>query len=36
MNGYVKYFYDNKTTSFLADDKELLKEYTKIWEKLET
>ena len=36
MNGYVKYFDDNKTTSFLADDKELLKEYTKIWEKLET
>ena len=37
MIGYVKYFDDNKTMYFLADDKELLKEYTKVWEKkLET
>ena len=34
MIGYVKYFDDNKTMSFLADDKELLKEYTKAWEKI--
>ena len=34
MIGYVKYFDDNKTMSFLADDKELLKEYTKVWEKI--
>ena len=33
MNGYVKCFDDNKTMSFLADDKEFLKEYTKVWEK---
>ena len=33
MIGYVKYFDDSKTMSFLADDKELLKEYTKVWEK---
>ena len=32
--GYVKCFDDNKTTSFVADDKELLKEYTKVWEKI--
>ena len=31
MNGYVKYFDDNKTMSFVADDKELLKQYTKVW-----
>ena len=34
MIGYVKYFDDNKTMSFLADDKKLLKEYTKVWEKI--
>ena len=34
MIGYVKYFDDNKTISFLADDKKLLKEYTKVWEKI--
>ena len=33
MIGYVPYFDDNKTMSFLTDDKELLKEYTKVWEK---
>ena len=31
MIGYVKYFEDNKTMSFVADDEELLKEYTKVW-----
>ena len=31
MNGYVKYFDDNKAMSFVADDKELLKQYTKVW-----
>ena len=45
MIGHVKYFDDNKTMSFLADDtssgpgespKEFLKEYIKVWEKLET
>ena len=34
MNGYVKYFDDNKTMSSLADDKQFLKEYTKVWEKI--
>ena len=34
MIGYVPYFDDNKTMSFLADGKELLKEYTKVWEKI--
>ena len=34
MNGYVKCFDDNKTMSFLADDKEYLKEYIKVWEKI--
>ena len=34
MIGRVKYFDDNKTMSFLADDQELLKEYTKVWEKI--
>ena len=34
MNDYVKYFDDNKTMSFVADDKELLKQYTKVWEKI--
>ena len=32
--GYVKRFDDRKTMSFVADDKELLKEYTKVWEKI--
>ena len=31
--GYVKYFDDNKTMPFLADDEKLLKEYTKVWKK---
>ena len=34
MIGYVKFFDDNKTMSFLADDKEFLKEYTKLREKI--
>ena len=34
MMGYVKCFDSNKTMSFFADDKELLKKYTKIWEKI--
>ena len=34
MISYVKYFDGNETMSFLADDKELLKEYTKVWEKI--
>ena len=34
MTGYVKCFDDNKTMSFVADDKELLKEYTKVWAKI--
>ena len=35
MIGYLNIFKDNnKTTSFLADDKELLKEYFKVWEKI--
>ena len=32
MIGYVNVFDNNKTMSFLADDKEFLKEYTKVWE----
>ena len=32
MTGYVKCF--DKTMSFIADDKELLKKYTEIWEKI--
>ena len=34
MIGYVKHFYSNKTMSFKASDNKLLKEYTKIWEKV--
>ena len=34
MNGYVKCFDDNKIISFLADDKEFLKEYIKVWGKI--
>ena len=36
MFGYVKYFDDNKTMSFLADDKEVLKNILKYGKKLET
>ena len=31
---YVKCFDDDKTISFLADDKEYLKEYIKVWVKI--
>ena len=34
MISYVKCFDDNKTMSFHADDKEFLKEYTKVWGKI--
>ena len=34
MIGYVKCFDSNKRMSFVADDKELLKEYSKVWEKI--
>ena len=33
MNGYVKCFDSNKTMSFEANDKKLLKNYSKIWER---
>ena len=35
MIGYAKYFENNnKTMSFKVMDKKLLKEYTKVWEKI--
>ena len=34
MTGYVKYFDSSKTMSFIADNKKLLKKYTKMWEKI--
>ena len=34
MIGYVECFDDNKTMSFKVTDKKLLKNYTKIWEKV--
>ena len=35
MIGYVKYFNNNnKKMSFVANDNELLKKYTKIWKKI--
>ena len=34
-NGYAKYFDDNKTMPFKVTDKQLLKKYNKIWEKVE-
>ena len=34
MIGYAKYFDSNKTKSFKAIDKKLLKKYNKIWEKI--
>ena len=34
MIGYVKHFDSNKTVSFKVADNKLLKEYTKIWEKV--
>ena len=35
MTGYAKHFDDNKTISFKVTDKQLLKKYNKIWEKVE-
>ena len=34
MIGYVKHFDNNKTMSFKVNDNELLKKYTKIWERI--
>ena len=34
MNGYFKCFDDNMTMPFLANDKEFLKKYTKLWGKI--
>ena len=33
MIGYAKFFHSSKTMSFKVNDKEILKSYTKIWEK---
>lgn len=33
ITGFTKYFKDSKVTSFRIIDKNLLKDYTKIWEK---
>ena len=35
MTGYVKKFNDDATMSFRANNKQLLKNYNKIWEKVE-
>ena len=35
MNGYVKKFNENVTMSFRVNNKQLLKHYNKIWEKVE-
>ena len=35
MTGYVKKFAENITMSFRANNKQLLKNYNKIWEKVE-
>ena len=35
MTGYVRKFNENATMSFIVKDKQLLKNYTKIWEKIE-
>ena len=35
MTGYVKKFNENSTMSFRVKDKQLLKNYNKIWEKVE-
>ena len=34
MIGYLNCFDDTKKMSFVANDKELLKKYTKVWEKI--
>ena len=35
MTGYIRKFDENTTMSFIVKDKQLLKTYTKIWEKIE-
>ena len=35
MTGYVRKFNENSTMSFRVEDKQLLKNYNKIWEKIE-
>ena len=35
MTGYVRKFDENATMSFIVKDKQLLRNYTKIWEKME-
>ena len=35
MNGYVKKFNENVTMSFRVNNKQLLKHYDKIWERIE-
>ena len=35
MSGYAKKFDDNATMSFIVRDKQLLKNYIKIWDKIE-
>ena len=35
MTGYARNFDENATMSFMANDKQLLKNYNKIWEKVE-
>ena len=35
MTGYARKFDENLTMSFRVKDKQLLKNYTKIWEKIE-
>ena len=35
MTGYVRTFNENSTMSFRVEDKQLLKNYNKIWEKFE-
>ena len=36
MIGYARKFDENATMSFLANDKQLLKNYNKIWENLKS
>ena len=35
MTGYVRKFDENATMSFIVKDKQFLKNYTKVWEKIE-
>ena len=35
MTGYARKFNENATMSFIVKDKQLLKNYSKIWEKIE-